>query len=307
MVTINKGQTYYGLVDEWDKNTKLFVAPLAKLYIKLTVDKPLHSGVYQLPENPSFAKMLEVIAQGEKVAFVRVQIIEGKTANNLYQTLLANKGIKNEVITGDKVDIAKLGLNIPEAYHPNDNLEGWFSPDTYYFNEGSSDKKVLTDLFNRQYDALMENWDNRQTDLPYKTPYEALIMASIIEKETSVASEREEVAGVFVNRLKKNMRLQTDPTVIYGMGKRYNGNIRKSDLEEKTPYNTYQIDGLPPTPIALPSVASIKAALHPNQTDSLYFVATGNGGHKFTSNLEDHNQAVQDYLRVMREKKAQGN
>ncbi len=307
MVTINKGQTYYGLVDEWDKNTKLFVAPLAKLYIKFTVDKPLHSGVYQLPENPSFAKMLEVIAQGEKVAFVRVQIIEGKTANNLYQTLLANKGIKNEVITGDKVDIAKLGLNIPEAYHPNDNLEGWFSPDTYYFNEGSSDKKVLTDLFNRQYDALMENWDNRQTDLPYKTPYEALIMASIIEKETSVASEREEVAGVFVNRLKKNMRLQTDPTVIYGMGKRYNGNIRKSDLEEKTPYNTYQIDGLPPTPIALPSVASIKAALHPNQTDSLYFVATGNGGHKFTSNLEDHNQAVQDYLRVMREKKAQGN
>ena len=307
MVTINKGQTYYGLVDEWDKNTKLFVAPLAKLYIKFTVDKPLHSGVYQLPENPSFAKMLEVIAQGEKVAFVRVQIIEGKTANNLYQTLLANKGIKNEVITGDKVDIAKLGLNIPEAYHPNDNLEGWFSPDTYYFNEGSSDKKVLTDLFNRQYDALMENWDNRQTDLPYKTPYEALIMASIIEKVTSVASEREEVAGVFVNRLKKNMRLQTDPTVIYGMGKRYNGNIRKSDLEEKTPYNTYQIDGLPPTPIALPSVASIKAALHPNQTDSLYFVATGNGGHKFTSNLEDHNQAVQDYLRVMREKKAQGN
>ena len=307
MVTINKGQTYYGLVDEWDKNTKLFVAPLAKLYIKLTVDKPLHSGVYQLTENPSFAKMLEVFAQGEKVAFVRVQIIEGKTANNLYQTLLANKGIKNEVITGDKVDIAKLGLNIPEAYHPNDNLEGWFSPDTYYFNEGSSDKKVLTDLFNRQYDALMENWDNRQTDLPYKTPYEALIMASIIEKETSVASEREEVAGVFVNRLKKNMRLQTDPTVIYGMGKRYNGNIRKSDLEEKTPYNTYQIDGLPPTPIALPSVASIKAALHPNQTDSLYFVATGNGGHKFTSNLEDHNQAVQDYLRVMREKKAQGN
>ena len=307
MVTINKGQTYYGLVDEWDKNTKLFVAPLAKLYIKFTVDKRLHSGVYQLPENPSFAKMLEVIAQGEKVAFVRVQIIEGKTANNLYQTLLANKGIKNEVITGDKVDIAKLGLNIPEAYHPNDNLEGWFSPDTYYFNEGSSDKKVLTDLFNRQYDALMENWANRQTDLPYKTPYEALIMASIIEKETSVASEREEVAGVFVNRLKKNMRLQTDPTVIYGMGKRYNGNIRKSDLEEKTPYNTYQIDGLPPTPIALPSVASIKAALHPNQTDSLYFVATGNGGHKFTSNLEDHNQAVQDYLRVMREKKAQGN
>ena len=185
------------------------------------------------------------------------------------------------------------------------NLEGWFSPDTYYFNEGSSDKKVLTDLFKRQYDTLMQNWNNRQADLPYATPYDALIMASIIEKETSVPSERGEVAGVFVNRLKKNMRLQTDPTVIYGMGERYDGNIRKSDLAEKTAYNTYQIDGLPPTPIALPSVDSIKAALHPNDTDSLYFVATGNGGHKFTSNLADHNQAVQDYLRVMREKRAQ--
>lgn len=307
MVTINKGETYYGLVDEWDKKKKLFVAPLAKLYIKMTVDKPLHSGVYQVPENPSFANYLTMLQQGEKVAFVKVQIIEGKTAKDLYKHLTANKGIKNEVINGSQVDIDKLGLNIPAEYHPDGNLEGWFSPDTYYFNEGSSDKKVLTDLFTRQYNALMENWKGRQADLPYKSPYEALIMASIIEKETSVDSERGEVAGVFVNRLKKNMRLQTDPTVIYGMGDRYDGNIRKSDLEEKTAYNTYQIDGLPPTPIALPSIDSIKAALHPNQTDSLYFVATGNGGHKFTSNLEDHNQAVQDYLRVMREKRAAQN
>ena len=307
MVTINKGQTYYALVDDWDKKKKLFVAPLAKLYIKMTVDKPLHPGVYQLPENPSFANYLAMLQQGEKVAFIKVQIIEGKTAKDLYQHLTDNKGIKNEVIHGSKVDVDKLGLNIPADYHPNGNLEGWFSPDTYYFNEGSSDKKVLTHLFNRQHTALMENWNNRQANLPYKTPYEALIMASIIEKETSVESERGEVAGVFVNRLKKNMRLQTDPTVIYGMGDRYDGNIRKSDLEEKTAYNTYQIDGLPPTPIALPSTASIKAALNPNQTDSLYFVATGNGGHKFTSNLEDHNQAVQDYLRVMREKRASQN
>lgn len=305
MITIDKGETYYGLIDKWDKKQKLFVAPLAKLYIKSKDFKPLHSGVYQIPENPSFAKLLDVLQQGEKVAFVKVQIIEGKTAKDLYQHLAANKGIKNEVIKGKTVDTAKLALPIPPEYMPNGNLEGWFSPDTYYFNEGSSDKKVLTDLFKRQYDALMQNWNNRQADLPYATPYDALIMASIIEKETSVPSERGEVAGVFVNRLKKNMRLQTDPTVIYGMGERYDGNIRKSDLAEKTAYNTYQIDGLPPTPIALPSVDSIKAALHPNDTDSLYFVATGNGGHKFTSNLADHNQAVQDYLRVMREKRAQ--
>lgn len=307
MITVEKGQTYYGLIDEWDKKQKLFVAPLAKLYVKSHADKPLHSGVYQIPENPSFAKLLDVLQQGEKVAFVKVQIIEGKTAKDLYQHLTSNKGIKNEAIKGKTVDTTKLALPIPAEYMPNGNLEGWFSPDTYYFNEGSSDKKVLTDLFKRQYDALMSNWNNRQPDLPYASPYEALIMASIIEKETSVPSERGEVAGVFVNRLKKNMRLQTDPTVIYGMGERYDGNIRKSDLAEKTAYNTYQIDGLPPTPISLPSIDSIKAALHPNQTDSLYFVATGKGGHKFTSNLADHNQAVQDYLRVMREKKAQSN
>lgn len=307
MITVEKGQTYYGLIDEWDKKQKLFVAPLAKLYVKSQIKTPLHSGVYQIPENPSFAKLLAVLQQGEKVAFVKVQIIEGKTAKDLYAHLTANKGITNDVIDGKQVDMAKLGLSIPAQYAPNGNLEGWFAPDTYYFNEGTSDKKVLTDLFKRQYTTLMENWDNRQAGLPYKSPYEALIMASIVEKETSVASERGEVAGVFVNRLKQNMRLQTDPTVIYGMGERYDGNIRKADLLEPTAYNTYQIDGLPPTPIALPSADSIKAALHPNNTDSLYFVATGNGGHKFTSNLTDHNQAVQEYLRTLREKRAQAN
>ncbi len=266
------------------------------------VKKPLHSGVYQIPENPSFATMLNVLQQGEKVAFVKVQIIEGKTAKDLYKNLIANKGIKNEVIHDNQVDVKQLGINLFAEYAPNGNLEGWFSPDTYYFNEGSSDKKVLADLFDRQYTALMKAWEKRQPDLPYATPYEALIMASIIEKETSVASERGEVAGVFVNRLRKNMRLQTDPTVIYGMGERYDGNIRKADLQEKTAYNTYQIDGLPPTPISLPSIASIEASLNPNKTDSLFFVATGKGGHKFTSNLSDHNKAVQEYLKVMREK-----
>ena len=207
---------------------------------------------------------MDVLAQGEKVAFVKVQIIEGKTAKDLYRVLKDNSGITNDVISqdGKRVDTAKLGLDLPAEYMPDGNLEGWFSPDTYYFNEGSSDKKVLSDLFKRQYSALMDNWQNRKADLPYANPYEALIMASIIEKETSVPSERNEVAGVFVNRLRKNMRLQTDPTVIYGMGERYDGNIRKSDLAEKTAYNTYQIDGLPPTPIALPSIDSILSLIH---------------------------------------------
>lgn len=305
MMTVEKGQTYHGLIDKWStKNQDFFLKPLAKLYVKMHVKKPLHSGIYQLPDNPSFAQMLSVLQQGEKVAFVKVQIIEGKTAKDLYHVLRDNDGIQTEILSDNLLTPQDLGVNLPEKYAPNGNMEGWFSPDTYYFTEGSSDKKVLADLFNRQYTALMKAWEKRQADLPYATPYEALIMASIIEKETSVASERGEVAGVFVNRLRKKMRLQTDPTVIYGMGERYDGNIRKADLQEKTAYNTYQIDGLPPTPIALPSIASIEASLNPNQTDSLYFVATGHGGHKFTSNLADHNKAVQAYLKVMREKKA---
>lgn len=308
MMTVEKGETYHGLVEKWAKKSQgIFVQPLAKLYIKMHIKKPLHSGVYPIPANPSFAQMLKVLQQGEKVAFVKVQIIEGKTAKDFYKNLNSLDGIKKDVIKDNQVDVQSLGLDLPAQYMPNGNLEGWFSPDTYYYTEGSSDKKVLTDLFNRQYDALMEHWQERQPNLPYQSPYEALIMASIIEKETSVAEERGEVAGVFVNRLRKKMRLQTDPTVIYGMGDRYDGNIRKADLQEKTPYNTYQIDGLPPTPIALPSIDSIKAALNPNKTESLYFVATGKGGHKFSKTLEEHNQAVRDYLKVLREKKAQGN
>ena len=146
-------------------------------------------------------------------------------------------------------------------------------------------------------------WEKRDANLPYENKYQALIMASIIEKETSVDRELRQVSGVFVRRLKLGMRLQTDPTVIYGMGEQYKGKITREDLRTTTAYNTYRINGLPPTPIALPSKKAIEAAMHPDQSDANYFVATGNGGHKFTSNLQDHNRAVQDYLAVIRAKK----
>ena len=316
MVTIEQGQTYYGLLPQWQNQIPLFSASVAKLYIKSQVDAPLHAGIYQLPENPTIAEALQILEQGAKAAMVKVQIIEGKTSKDLYQALRDNDNIKKEVLTAgsDNASIAQaldlagiLPDNVTNSSDPivNHNLEGWFAPDTYYYGEGTSDKKVLTDLYKRQQKALTDAWENRAPDLPYNSPYEALVMASIIEKETSVPEERPLVSAVFRNRLVKNMRMQTDPTIIYGMGSRYDGNIRRKDIDEKTSYNTYQIDGLPPTPIALPSAASIEATLHPADSDALYFVATGNGGHKFTNSLAEHNQAVKDYLSVMREKKSQ--
>ena len=316
MVTIEQGQTYYGLLPQWQNQIPLFSASVAKLYIKSQVDAPLHAGIYQLPENPTIAEALQILEQGAKAAMVKVQIIEGKTSKGLYQALRDNDNIEKEVLTADSdnasiaqaLDLAGiLPDSVTNSSDPivNHNLEGWFAPDTYYYSEGTSDKKVLTDLYKRQQKALTDAWENRAPDLPYNSPYEALVMASIIEKETSVPEERPLVSAVFRNRLVKNMRMQTDPTIIYGMGSRYDGNIRRKDIDEKTSYNTYQIDGLPPTPIALPSAASIEATLHPADSDALYFVATGNGGHKFTNSLAEHNQAVKDYLSVMREKKSQ--
>lgn len=315
-VSIEKGDTYYGLLSQWQEQIPLFSVTIAKLYIKSQIDAPLHAGIYPLPENPTITEALQILGQGAKVAMVKVQIIEGKTSKDLYKSLRDNDGITKEVLTADadNASIAKAleltGILPDSVTNSSDpivryNLEGWFTPDTYYYAEGATDKQVLTDLYKRQQQALTTAWENRAPNLPYNSPYEALVMASIIEKETSVASERPLVSAVFNNRLNQGMRMQTDPTIIYGMGSRYQGNIRRADINEKTSYNTYQIDGLPPTPIALPSAASIEATLHPADSEALYFVATGNGGHKFTSSLAEHNKAVKEYLQVMRQKKSQ--
>jgi UPF0755 protein len=176
------------------------------------------------------------------------------------------------------------------------HAEGLFFPDTYYFSDGVSDIDVLQRAYESMQRKLTEAWELRDDNLPYATPYEALIMASVVEKETGKASERPMIARVFLNRLKIGMRLQTDPTVIYGMGERFNGNIRKQDLLKDTPYNTYTRDGLPPTPIAMPGLAAIEAALHPDASGNyLYFVGKGDGSHTFSKSLQEHNSAVARY------------
>ncbi|MFA0232494.1 endolytic transglycosylase MltG, partial [Vibrio sp. 10N.261.45.A7] len=190
----------------------------------------------------------------------------------------------------------KLGIE-------NEKLEGLFLAETYHYTYGTSDLDLLKRAHRDLMNVVNEEWENRADKLPLKSPYEALILASIIEKETAVASERERVSSVFVNRLNKRMRLQTDPTVIYGMGDSYDGNIRKKDLRTPTPYNTYTMSGLPPTPIAMAGKASINAALNPEKSNYLYFVASGTGGHVFSKSLTEHNRAVRAYLKQLRKNK----
>lgn len=297
MLAINQGDTYSGFIDQLAKDDKVSFPIVLKLYQKLVIKDSLKAGVYEVSDNMSIRAVLSMISDAKNAQMNRILVIEGTTFKQLIERLKKDDLVKKEV-THLPYEQLLQALNIPYT-HP----EGLFAPDTYFFAKGETDKKILTDLYQRQMKALDAAWQNRAEGLPYKTPYEALIMASIIEKETSIDSELEQVSGVFARRMKIGMRLQTDPTVIYGMGDTYNGNITRKDLRTPTPYNTYTINGLPPTPIALPSKKAIEATMHPDDADTLYFVATGNGGHKFSATLAEHNRAVQEYLQVLRAKK----
>ena len=216
-------------------------------------------------------------------------VVEGWTFKQMMVAISGSEKLKHTLKGKTPKQIMKI------LGHENEHPEGRFLPDTYHFPAGMSDKAFLKRAYKAMQAVLSEHWPKRDKDLPYKTPYEALIMASIVEKETGIASERKKIAGVFVRRLKKRMRLQTDPTVIYGLGEKYDGNLRKRDLKKDNPYNTYRRKGLPPTPIALPGKAAILAALHPAQGDELYFVAKGDGSHHFSATMEEHNRAVRKY------------
>ena len=248
----------------------------------------LKAGNYALEHPVSPLELLEIFTKGD-VRQNQLSVIEGWTFKQLRAALNASPEIAHDTVNLTDTEILQR-IGATEA-HP----EGLFFPDTYYFAAGSSDLAIFKRAYRVMQQHLQEAWAGRDADLPVQTPYQALILASIVEKETGTPGDRAMIAGVFINRLRKGMLLQTDPTVIYGLGDQFDGNLRRRDLLADTAYNTYTRGGLTPTPIALPGVAALQAALHPAQTDALYFVARGDGSSQFSSNLNAHNRAVNQY------------
>jgi len=248
----------------------------------------LKAGDYELTESISPWQLLKRVTNGD-VNQSEVRFIEGWTFSQLRKTLNEHPALRHDTAGLTDSEVMQL-IGASETM-----AEGLFSPDTYYFVRGNSDVAILKRAYHAMQNNLNAAWAGRATNLPLTDSYQALILASIVEKETGRESDRTNVAGVFINRLRIGMRLQTDPTVIYGLGDKFDGNLRKKDLLTDQEYNTYTRSGLPPTPIALPGMASIQAALNPAKTSSLYFVGKGNGESHFSSNLTDHNRAVSKY------------
>jgi len=257
------------------------------------------AGTYRLTPEMTVREMLELLESGKEAQFP-LRFVEGMRLSDYLQQLRDAPWIKH-TLKDDEYATVAAALNI----EPAEWVEGWFWPDTWMYTANTTDVALLKRAHLKMVSAVDRAWEGRMDGLPYKDKNQLVTMASIIEKETAVASERDQVASVFINRLRIGMRLQTDPTVIYGMGTRYNGKLSRSDLETPTAYNTYAISGLPPGPIATPGEASLKAAAHPAKTPYLYFVADGKGGHTFNTNLTSHNKSVQDYLKVLKEKNGQ--
>jgi len=250
----------------------------------------LKAGSYEIKPGTTPLRLITQLVRGE-FAQESLTVIEGWTFRQMREAVDAQSSLKHDT---QSLSDAELMAKITTDYSLP---EGLFAPDTYLFAKGASDLQVYKQAHALLLKRLNQAWEARDVTLPYKTPYEALIMASMIEKETGRKEERTSIAGVFINRLRIGMPLQTDPTVIYGMGDAYKGNIRKRDLTTDTPYNTYMRVGLPPTPISLPGNESLLAAMNPAKTDALYFVAKGDGSSHFSSTLSEHNQAVNKYQR----------
>ncbi len=289
LLDVRPGDTPSGVFQRLEADGVLEDAFWLRLYWRLNLSgQSLHTGEYRLAPGMTARDMIGLWQRGEVVQY-SLTLVEGWNFRQL-RSALQNQPKLEQTLDGLSDADIMAKLDAPDL-HP----EGRFFPDTYRFTRGTSDLDLLRRAFTRLEQVLEEEWQQRAQGLPYKDAYQALIMASIIEKETGVPEERGEISGVFVRRLARGMLLQTDPTVIYGMGEAYRGRITRNDLRTPTPYNTYTNAGLPPTPIAMVGREAIRAALHPVDGSSLYFVARGDGSHVFSDTLEQHNRAVREY------------
>jgi len=295
IITVKRGDTLASLNRELVQRGIIHSDWVLPVYARLNPQAAnIKAGDYRIDASASLPSLMNDITNG-KVVVYNITVVEGKTFKDLRASLVQTAGIEHTLNDKTDAQIATL-LGI------DGSPEGWFMPETYQFHRGSSDLELLKRMYGEMQRTLEQEWPNRAEGLPLANPYQALILASIIEKETGVASERSQIAGVFVRRLQKDMLLQTDPSVIYGAAD-YHGDLTRKHLQTDTPYNTYINKGLPPTPIALPGKASIQAALHPADGDSLYFVADGKGGHTFSATYEEHQQAVARYLKQQQQPK----
>lgn len=295
IITVKRGDTLASLNRELVQRGIIHSDWVLPVYARLNPQAAnIKAGDYRIDASASLPSLMNDITNG-KVVVYNITVVEGKTFKDLRASLVQTAGIEHTLNDKTDAQIATL-LGI------DGSPEGWFMPETYQFHRGSNDLELLKRMYGEMQRTLEQEWPNRAEGLPLANPYQALILASIIEKETGVASERSQIAGVFVRRLQKDMLLQTDPSVIYGAAD-YHGDLTRKHLQTDTPYNTYINKGLPPTPIALPGKASIQAALHPADGDSLYFVADGKGGHTFSATYEEHQQAVARYLKQQQQPK----
>ncbi|WP_105902371.1 endolytic transglycosylase MltG [Vibrio gangliei] len=299
LFTVEHGKTLHSALWTLEKEGWIKSNSFSRLLPRLHPEVVhIRAGTYELVPGQTLKEALLTMVSGQEYQFT-ITFIEGSRFDEWRQQLALAKDLKQATQEMSEADIAKaLG-------EEHEKLEGLLLAETYHYTAGMSDLDILKRAHQSLIRELDKAWQSKQDNLPLKSPYQALILASIIEKETAIESERQRIASVFINRLNKGMRLQTDPTVIYGMGDKYDGNIRKKDLSTPTAYNTYVINGLPPTPIAMPGVESIQAALNPENSHYLYFVASGNGGHVFSQSLAEHNRAVQRYLKQLRANKSQ--
>ena len=289
LLDVPTGATPTGTFNRLEASDTLQDAFWLRLYWRFNLDgQPLHSGEYRMTPGMTAKDLIGLWQRGEVVQY-SLTLVEGWNFRQVRSALAKHEKIE-QTLDGlsDSEVMAKLG-------HPGEFPEGRFFPDTYRFVRGMTDAQLLEKAYDRLEKVLAQEWEQRDPEVSYADPYQALIMASLVEKETGVPQERGQIAGVFVRRMKIGMPLQTDPTVIYGLGERYNGKLTRAHLREPTPYNTYTIPGLPPTPIAMVGREAIYAALHPVSGTSLYFVAKGDGSHTFSDSLDAHNNAVREF------------